>query len=63
MAVKKSSGASPAAKGQQLEVQHLIEVAALSPNQARRLLRKHGADWPKLKDEAELKEEDWQVHK
>jgi len=33
----------------------------LSPNQARRLLGKHGA--PKLKDEAELKEEDWQVHK
>ncbi|WP_457155470.1 hypothetical protein [Mesorhizobium sp. P5_C1] len=59
MVVKKSSGASRVVKGQELEVQHLTEVTDLSPKQARGLLRKHGADWPKLKDEAEdLKEED-----
>ena len=45
-------------KGQELEVEHLTEIADVSPKQARALLRKHGADWTKLKDEAEdLKEE------
>lgn len=59
MVVKKSNGESRVVKGQELEVQHVTEVTDLSPKQARSLLRKHGADWPKLKDEAEnLKEED-----
>jgi Protein of unknown function (DUF3606) len=53
MAVKKSSDTSRIAKGQKLEVEHLTEVTDLSPNQARGLLRKHGNDWAKIKDEAE----------
>ncbi|MEI9411822.1 MULTISPECIES: hypothetical protein [unclassified Mesorhizobium] len=47
------------AKGQELEVEHLVEITEIDPKQARRLLRRHGADWPKLRDEAEaLKTED-----
>jgi hypothetical protein len=41
------------AKGQELEVQHLAETTDLSPNQARTLLRRHGNDWAKIKEEAE----------
>ena len=44
---------SRVAKGEQLEVQHLAETTDLSPNQAKALLRKHGNDWAKIKDEAE----------
>jgi hypothetical protein len=40
-------------KGQELEIEHLTQVASITPRQARRLLQKHGADWPKLKREAE----------
>jgi hypothetical protein len=53
MAVKKTIDTSRVVKGQELEVQHLTEVTDLSPNQARGLLRKHGNDWAKIKDEAE----------
>jgi hypothetical protein len=34
-------------------VQHLTETTNLSAKQAKTLLRRHGADWVKLKDEAE----------
>ncbi len=44
---------SRVAKGEQLEVQHLAETTDLSPNQAKVLLRKHGNDWAKIKDEAD----------
>ncbi|WP_164873685.1 hypothetical protein [Mesorhizobium sp. M7A.F.Ce.TU.012.03.2.1] len=55
---RKANKASRVAKGQELEVEHLVEVTEIDPEQAR-TLRKHGADWPKLKDEAEaLKKED-----
>ncbi|RWA69468.1 MAG: hypothetical protein EOQ28_23175 [Mesorhizobium sp.] len=59
MATKdKKKKASRVVKGQELEVEHLTEFADVTPKQARALLRKHGADWTKLKDEAEdLKEE------
>lgn len=40
------------AKGQELEVQHLAETTDLSPNQAKELLKRHGNDWTKLKEEA-----------
>jgi hypothetical protein len=53
MAVRKTSDTSRVVKGQELEVQHLAETTDLSPNQARALLRKHGNDWAKIKDEAE----------
>lgn len=57
MAKKKSTDTSRVKKGAELEVEHLTEITDLSPNQARGLLRKHGADWAKIKDEAEdLKE-------
>ncbi|MER8758062.1 hypothetical protein NKH69_20640 [Mesorhizobium sp. M0976] len=57
MATKEKQEASRVVKGQELEVEHLTEIADVSPKQARTLLRKHGADWTKLKDEAEdLKE-------
>ncbi|MER9858786.1 MULTISPECIES: hypothetical protein [unclassified Mesorhizobium] len=56
---RKANEASRVAKGQELEVEHLVELTDIDPKQARTLLRKHGADWPKLKDEAEaLKKED-----
>lgn len=56
---RKANEASRVAKGQELEVEHLVEVTEIDREQARTLLRKHGADWPKLKDEAEaLKKED-----
>jgi hypothetical protein len=42
------------AKGQELEVQHLAETTDLSPNQARELLRRHGADWHKIREEAKI---------
>ncbi|MEZ2328983.1 hypothetical protein AB6802_04605 [Mesorhizobium sp. RCC_202] len=56
---RKADKASRVAKGQELEVEHVVEVTDIDPKQARTLLRRHGADWPKLKDEAEdLKKED-----
>ncbi|MDX8492372.1 hypothetical protein RFN29_12355 [Mesorhizobium sp. VK22B] len=55
---EKKKKASRVVKGQELEVEHLTEIADVTPKQARALLRKHGADWTKLKDEAEdLKQE------
>ena len=41
------------AKGKELEVQHLAETTDLSPNQARELLRRHGNDFAKIREEAE----------
>ena len=41
------------AKGRELEVQHLTETTDLSPNQARELLRRHGNDFAKIREEAE----------
>ena len=35
------------------EVQHLAETTEVSPNQARELLRRHGNDWEKIRQEAE----------
>ncbi|WP_192183514.1 hypothetical protein [Mesorhizobium amorphae] len=59
MAVKKTTDTSRVRKGAELEVEHLTEVTDVTPKQARALLRKHGADWPKLKDEADdMKEEE-----
>lgn len=58
MARKKSTDTSRVVKGQELEVEHLTEVTDVTPKQARALLRKHGADWQKLKDEAEDLKED-----
>jgi len=56
---RKADTVSRVAKGQELEVEHLVEVTDVDPKQARTLLRRHGADWPKLKDQAEaLKKED-----
>ena len=53
MTVKKQDRSSCVVKGQELEVDHLSEIASITPKQARALLQKHGADWAKLKDEAE----------
>lgn len=59
MAAKKSTDTSRLKKGAELEVEHLTEVTDVTAKQARELLRKHGADWPKLKDEAKaLKDDD-----
>ncbi|WP_084833610.1 MULTISPECIES: hypothetical protein [unclassified Mesorhizobium] len=58
MARKKSTKTSRVKKGADLEVEHLTEVSDVTPKQARTLLRKHGADWQKLKDEAEDLKED-----
>ncbi len=43
---------SRVAKGEEFEALHLAETTDLSPNQAKALLRKHGNDWAKIKDEA-----------
>jgi len=61
MATKKkkvNEEASRVVRGQELEVEHLTEITDVSPKQARALLRKHGADWTKLKDEADDLKED-----
>jgi hypothetical protein len=59
MAKKKSDDKSRVVRGAELEVEHLTEVTDVSPKQARALLRKHGADWAKIRDEAKaLKEDD-----
>ncbi|ESY66368.1 hypothetical protein NKH57_22340 [Mesorhizobium sp. M1050] len=58
MVAKKTNDTSRVVKGAELEVEHLAEVTDVSPKQARALLRKHGADWQKLKDEAEALKED-----
>jgi hypothetical protein len=54
MSVNKSKDSSRVVKGQELEIEHLTQVASITARQARRLLQKHGADWPKLKQEAEV---------
>lgn len=46
----KAKRRSRIAKGEDFEVQHLAETSDLSPSQARELLRRHGNDWPKLKE-------------
>lgn len=49
---------SRVAKGEDFEVKHLSETTNVSKSQARLLLRRHGNDWPKLKEVARsLKEE------
>lgn len=53
MSLKTSNDLSRVVKGQELEIEHLTQVASITPRQARRLLQKHGAGWPKLKQEAE----------
>jgi hypothetical protein len=53
MATQKIDGRGATEKGRELEVQHLAETTDLSPKQARDLLRKHGNDWQKVRDEAE----------
>lgn len=50
---KKSKRSGLLERGQELEVQHLTETTDLSPNQAKALLRRHGSDWAKIKEEAE----------
>ena len=50
---KRKSEPGAIKKGQELEVKHLAETTDLSPNQARELLRRHGSDWEKLRQEAE----------
>ncbi len=39
--------------GQELEVQHVAETTDLTPRQARELLKRHGNDWQKIREEAE----------
>jgi hypothetical protein len=51
---KRPQKRSRVAKGEDHEVQHLAETTDLSPNQARELLRRHGNDWPKLKEAAKI---------
>jgi hypothetical protein len=52
MAKKRTPEGGRLAKGRELEVQHLAETTDLSPNQARELLKRHGNDWEKIRDEA-----------
>ncbi|MDQ6437815.1 hypothetical protein RB623_27495 [Mesorhizobium sp. LHD-90] len=51
--VEKRRPPSRLAEGRELEVQHLAETTDLSPSQARELLRRHGNDWEKIRQEAE----------
>ena len=45
---------SRVAKGEDFQVQHLAETTDISPNQARELLRRHGDDWRKIDEAAEI---------
>ncbi|MER8484313.1 hypothetical protein [Mesorhizobium sp. M1322] len=58
MADKRTSDTSRVKKGAELEGEHLAEVTDVTPKQARALLRKHGANWQRLKDEAEVKKDE-----
>ncbi len=51
---KRPKKRSRIAEGQDQELQHLTETTDLSPNQARELLRRHGNDWPKLREAARI---------
>jgi len=53
MAKRKSETPGKIKRGQELEVTHLAETTDLSPNQARELLKRHGNDWEKIRQEAE----------
>ena len=51
---KQIPNAQPCRKGEDFQVQHLAETTDLSPNQARELLRRHGDDWRKIDEAAEI---------
>ena len=51
---KRTPKRSRVAKGEDFQVQHLAETTELSPNQARELLRRHGDDWRKIDEAAEI---------
>jgi hypothetical protein len=53
MPKQKSEKTGAIARGQELEVNHLVETTDLSPNQAREFLKRHGNDWEKIRKEAE----------
>lgn len=46
-------GESRVAKGEELEIRHLAETMHIPPELARTLLRRHGNDWAKIREEAE----------
>jgi hypothetical protein len=48
----KRAGDVHQAEGEEAEAMHLAETSDLSPNQARELIREHGHDRRKLKEEA-----------
>ena len=41
-------------KGEDAQVKHLVETTDLSPLQARELIRRHGDNWAKIREEAKL---------
>jgi len=53
MATKKAKPGK-IAKGQALEVQHLVETTGVSATLATELLKKYGDDWDRIRREAEM---------
>ncbi len=49
-----NGGLSRVAKGEAFEVDHLVETTGITIEQARTLLRRHGNDWAKIREEAKL---------
>jgi hypothetical protein len=49
-----NGGLSRVAKGEAFEVDHLVETTGITIEQARALLRRHGNDWAKIREEARL---------
>ncbi|PBB38239.1 hypothetical protein CK222_03905 [Mesorhizobium sp. WSM3866] len=45
-------------KGEETEVNHIVETQNISPAQARELVRRHGNDWRKIDEAAKSYKKD-----
>ncbi|TPM37997.1 hypothetical protein FJ964_29040 [Mesorhizobium sp. B2-3-2] len=45
-------------KGEEAEVDHIVETQNISPTQARELVRRHGNDWRKIDEAAKSYKDD-----
>ncbi|AZO28585.1 MULTISPECIES: hypothetical protein [Mesorhizobium] len=45
-------------KGEEAEVNHIVETQNISPAQARELVRRYGNDWRKIEEAAKIYKED-----
>lgn len=58
MARRPTSPRSRPLKGEETEVDHIVETQSVSPAQARELVRRHGNDWRKIDEAAKSYKDD-----